>query len=146
MINTKEFRFNKVYQSTLNNLLFTLLSIVTILGYCFLEGSSNISGTQVWETRNIEKCKMTINHPNELAIKEVHSKLEGNPDIEFYSNEPYIRLLIHCSLNNNGSNELSSSLTLINETTEVNDSEILMIKDEVMGYDDFLIENINTTK
>ena len=89
---------------------------------------------------------MTINHPNELAIKEDHYKLDGNSDIEFYSNEPYIRLLIQCILNNNSSNELSSSLTLINETTEVNDSEILMIKDEVMGYDDFLFENINTTK
>jgi hypothetical protein len=77
---------------------------------------------------------MNIDYPTNFTVEENTINFENTADFSIYSNNPYIRILFEC----NNLNEAS----LVNNYSK----SISKIQEILLGYDDFMVEDVNMTK
>ena len=112
----------------------TIFVIVIMLGYEYPLALTAYEDTMNWNTIRFDECNMNMNYPTGFKAEETTNEFENNADFTIYSDEPYIQVSIDC-------NDLDINLSKDNYT-----NDIIQIQEKLMGYDDFIVEDINLTK
>jgi hypothetical protein len=111
-----------------------ILTIVFLIGYETPQILGAHQGTLTWSTFRSDKCKMNIDYPINFTVEENTNNFENTVDFSIYSNNPYIRVLFDC----NNLDEVSSANNY--------SKSISKIQEKLLGYDDFVVEEINKSK
>ncbi len=112
----------------------SILTFVLLLGYEIPQLLDAYQDTLGWSTFRSDKCKMDIDYPTNFTVKENTNKFENTVDFSIYSNSPYIRILFDC-------NNLDKVSSVSNYSKSISE-----IQEELLGYDDFIVEDVNMTK
>ncbi len=87
-----------------------------------------------WSTLRSDKCKINLEHPTNFTVEENTHNFESSVDFSIYSNNPYIRVIVDCNNLDEPSSENNYS------------KSISKIQENLLGYDGFVVEDVNTTK
>ena len=112
----------------------SILTIFLLLGYEISQLLDAYQGTLSWSTFRSDKCKMSIDYPTNFTIKENINEFENMVEFSIYSNNPYIRVLFDC-------NNLDKVSSASNYSKSISEKQ-----EEFLGYDDFMVEDVNMTK
>jgi len=91
--------------------------------------------TMDWTKFRSDECKMNMSYPISFKTEEITNVFENNADFTMYSDEPYVLVSVDCH------NNLNTNITKDNYT-----NDIAQMQEKLMGYDDFIVEDINQTK
>jgi hypothetical protein len=86
-----------------------------------------------WKTYNSTQCKMTVDHPVNFTIKEKQNRFDTLLPFQIHSDDPFVTLLVSCEDN-------------FSLDPEVDEGDMNQIKNELIGFDEFLVEDTNMTK
>ena len=112
----------------------TIALLVTLSGYEYPRALVAYEYSNDWNTLRFDECNMNMKYPNSFETEKVTNEFENKADFELFSNEPYLLVSVDC-------NDLDMNFSNDNNTIIV-----AQIQEKVMGYDDFIVENINLTK
>jgi hypothetical protein len=108
--------------------------IVLLVGYEIPQLWGVDQDTSTWSTFRSDKCKINIDYPKKFTVEENTNNFENTVDFSIYSNNPYIRVLFDCN-NLNGPSSVNNHSISISK-----------IQEKLLGYDDFIVEEVNKTK
>lgn len=86
-----------------------------------------------WKTYNSTQCKMTVDYPVNFTIVEKQNRFDTLLPFQLYSNDPFISLLVNRKDN-------------FPLNPYVDEGDMNQIKNELIGFDEFLVEDTNMTK
>jgi hypothetical protein len=112
----------------------TIAVLVILSGYEYPPALIAYEYSNDWNTLRLDECDMNMKYPNNFETGSTTNDFEYKADFKLYSNEPYLLVSVDC-------NDLDMNFSNDNSTTIVT-----QIQEKVMGYDDFIVENINLTK
>ncbi|HKR73241.1 MAG TPA: hypothetical protein VJR94_03925 [Candidatus Nitrosocosmicus sp.] len=112
----------------------TIFVIIIMLGYEYPWALTAYGDTMNWNTMRFDECNMNMNYPTSFKTEETTNELENNADFTIYSDEPHIQVSVDC-------NDLDINLSKDDYTNDV-----IQIQEKLMGYDDFIVQDINFTK
>lgn len=112
----------------------TIFVIVILLGNEYLRALTAFEDTMNWNKIRFDECNINMNYPTSFKTEETSNEFENNTDFTIYSQEPYIEVSVDC-------NDLDMNFSKDNYTNDAT-----RIQEKMMGYDDFIVENINLTK
>lgn len=112
----------------------TITVLVTLSGYEYPRALIAYENSSDWNTLRFDECDMNLKYPTNFEPGNTTNEFEYKTDFELYSDEPYLLVSVDC-------NDLDMNFSNDNNTTIVT-----QIQEKVMGYDDFIVENINLTK
>lgn len=112
-----------------------MLVIVIIVGHEYPRTLIAYEETKDWTKFRLDECKMNMSYPLSFKTAEITNEFENNADFTIYSDEPYVLVSVDCH------NNLDMSITKDNYT-----NDITQMQEKLMGYDDFIVEDVNQTK
>jgi hypothetical protein len=86
-----------------------------------------------WKTYNSTQCKMTVDYPVNFTIAEKQNRFDTLLPFQMHYNDPFISLLVNCEEN-------------FPLNPDVDERDMNQIKNELIGFDEFLVEDTNMTK
>jgi hypothetical protein len=111
-----------------------ILITILFLGYEIPQLSGSQQGSLDWGTFRSDECKMNINYPTNFTVEKNLNEYESTDDFTILSDNPYIRVIFDC-------NNLDESSSINNYSEDIS-----KIQEKLLGYDDFMMEDNNTTK
>jgi hypothetical protein len=111
-----------------------MLVIVVLVGYDYPGTLTAYEETMDWTMFRSDECKMNMSYPISFKTEEITNEFENNADFTIHSDEPYVLVSVECQ-------NLDINITKDNRT-----NDIKQVQEKLMGYDDFIVEDINQTK
>jgi len=111
-----------------------MLAIVILVGYEYPGTLTAFEETMDWTMLRSDECKMNMNYPISFKTEEITNEFENNTDFTIYSDDPYVLVSVDC-------NDLNINITKDNYR-----NDIIQMQEKLMGYDDFIVEDISQTK
>ncbi|WP_134483343.1 hypothetical protein [Candidatus Nitrosocosmicus franklandus] len=116
---------------------FIVVSIFVILPIASFEYVRILTGygdTSYWPTFIFDDCNMSMNYPSSFKTEQIANEFGNGEYLILHSQEPYVSVMVEC-------NNLDKTFLEYDQSKDDSRGH-----EKLMGYDDFVIEDINNTK